>query len=420
MNCMPRPISRAELLAVLLVIAAAMFTGLSAVPFHPDESHWIGLSAPFEAFVAGRFTDPIWQERQDKATNGTITYYVIGAARRAGGFTPDRLNLPWRWFEPHEVNLAEGRVPEPRLLWWGRAGVTSAAIGGIFVIFILWRRAAGRPAAYLWLALVLVNPYLRLVLRRAMNEGVLLLLLALAAWAASRALPHVDRPAGAPGARRRAFAWLVAAAVAAGLAAQTKLNGSLAVPGMMVAAALAAVRSPLGWGGRIRRAGLAGLLLAAVSFATFVGTNPSMWPDPIRDSVRSLRARAQTVRAQLLRPGARQLDGAPGRARIVATRVFSDYALVPLPVAGPILFLIGSGLAGAGLLGWLRRANENDALVLLVIIGAGVSVPMLFTPLDWERYYFLPVFFFGLPTVMGAEWLARRAWRPLSAARSGK
>jgi hypothetical protein len=414
------PISRVEHVAVLLVITAAMFTGLSAVPFHPDESHWIGLSAPFEAFVTGHFTDPIWQQRQDKATNGTITYSVIGAARRAGGFTPDRLNPPWQWRATDEENVAEGRVPEPRLLWWGRAGVTAAAIAGIFVTFMLWRRAAGPSAACLWLALVLVNPYLRMVLRRAMNEGVLLLLLALAAWATTRAVPHLGRPARAPGARSRAVAWLVAAAVAAGLAAQTKLNGSLAVPGIMLVAALAAARSPLSWRGRIRRVSLAGLLIAVVSYAAFVGTNPSMWPDPFRDSVRSIRARAETVRAQSLQPNARDLAGVPGRARIVATRVFRDYALVPLPVASSILFLIGSGLAGAGLLGWLRRAGGDDALVSLVVIGAGVSVPMLFTPLDWERYYLLPVFFFGLPTVNGVDWLARRVWQSLSAARGRK
>ena len=198
---------RVEAVVVLAVITAAFYTGLDRVRFHTDESAWIGLSATFEAFFTGRFRDPIWQERQDKLVVAPVTLYVTGAARRIGGFPPERLNLPWRWSAPYEVNAAEGRVPEPRLLWWGRAGVTTAAIVGIFVFFALLLRAAGRPAAYAWLALALVNPYLRETLRRAMNEGALLCFLALVTWATARALPHLDRPADAPGIRRKALAW---------------------------------------------------------------------------------------------------------------------------------------------------------------------------------------------------------------------
>jgi len=399
---------RAEALVVLAVIAAALYTGLDRVPFHIDESHWIGLSAPFEAFFSGRFSDPIWQERQDKAVNATVTYYAIGAARRIGGFPPDRLNRPWRWFASEEENIAEGRMPEPQLLWWARAGVTTAAIVALFVFFRLLSRVAGRPAAYGWLALALVNPYLRETLRHAMTEGVLLLFLALVIWAAARALPHLDRSPDAAGARARAAAWLVIAAVAAGLAAQTKLNGSLAVPGIVIVTALAAVRAPGPWGRRVRRAALASALVAGVSWGTFIGANPTLWPDPVRETVRTVRARVEVTRDQSRLPDGRGLTGKPRRADIVLTRVFSDYALVPLTIAGPVLFVAGVTAAAAGLIGWMRRANQNHALVSLLVVGATVSVPMLLTPLDRPRLYMLPVFFFGLATAVGLAWLAGR------------
>ena len=376
---------RAEAIVVFAVIAGALCTGLDRVPFHVDESHWIGLSAPFEAYFSGRFSDPIWQERQDKAVNATVTYYVIGAARRIGGFPPERLNRPWRWFAPEEANIAEGRMPEPRLLWWARAGVTTAAIVALFVFFRLLLRAAGRPAAYVWLALALIDPYLRDTLRHAMNEGVLLCFLALVIWATSRALPYLDRSPDAPGARVRAAAWLVIAAVAAGLAAQTKTNGSLAVPGILVVTALAAVRAPGPWGRRLRRVGLASALVAGVSWGTFIGANPTLWPDPVRETVRTVRARAEVTRDQSRLPDGRGLTGKPHRARIVLTRVFSDHALVPLTIAGPILFVAGMIAAVAGLVGWMRRANQNHALVSLLVVGATVSVPMLLTPLDRPR-----------------------------------
>ena len=409
---------RAEAIVVFAVIAGAFFTGLDRVPFHVDESHWIGLSAPFEAFFSGRFSDPIWQERQDKAVGATVTYYVIGAARRIGGFPPERLNRPWRWFASEEENIAEGRMPEPQLLWWARAGVTTAAIVALFVFFRLLSRAAGRPAAYAWLALALVNPYLRETLRHAMTEGVLLLFLALVIWAASRALPHLDRSPDAPGARARAAAWLFAAAVAAGLAAQTKLNGSLAVPGMVIVTALAAVRAPGPWGRRVRRAALASALVAGVSWGTFIGANPTLWPDPVRETIRTVRARVEVTRVQERLPDGRGLTGKPRRADIVLTRVFSDHALVPLTIAGPVLFVAGVTAAVAGLVGWMRRASQNHALVSLLVVGAIVSVPMLLTPLDRPRLYMLPVFFFGLATAAGLAWLAGRVRQAVRGARA--
>ncbi len=400
-----------ESIIVLAVVAAAFYPGLAGLTFHVDESHWIGLSAPFEAFVGGRFSDPIWQTRQDKATNATVTYYVIGAARRLGGYTPDRLNRPWRWFIPREVNVAEGRMPEPGLLWWSRAGVTTTAIVAMWVFFILLRRAAGRPTAYAWLALALVSPYMRVTLRHAMNEGVLLCFVALATYATSRALPHLDRAADAPGARRRAAAWLAAGAVAAGIAAQTKLNGSLAAAGMMAVAALAALRVPEHWAARARRAGLAALLIGGVSFTTFVAANPSLWPDPARESVRAVRARAAMTKAQLQQSDRRRLNGTPGRASIVLGRVFADHAIVPLRAAGPILFAVGAGVAIAGLFAWARRRHQNHALASLVAIGAAMSLPMLFTPLDWARFYMLPVVYFGMATTAGLVWTAGRIRR---------
>jgi hypothetical protein len=402
-----------ESFIALAVIAAAFYPGLSGLTFHVDESHWIGLSAPFEAFACGRFSDPIWQERQDKAINATVTYYVIGAARRIGGYSPDRLNQPWRWFIPREVNVAEGRVPDPGLLWWSRAGVTTMAVVALWVLFILLRGAADRPTGWTWLALALVSPYLRDGLRHAMNEGVLLCWIAIATYATFRASPHLDRSAGAPGARRRAGAWLAAGAIAAGLAAQTKLTGALAAAGMIAVVVLASLRVPGGWAARSRRAGVAALLIGALSFATFVAANPSMWPDPVRASVRTVRARAEVTRAQWQLPDGRGLSGKPGRATIILRRVFADHALVPLRAAGPILFVAGAGAAIAGLFAWTRRRHHNHALASLVVIGVVVSFPMLLTPLDRPRFYLLPVVYFGMATTAGLVWTAGRVGRHL-------
>jgi hypothetical protein len=103
---------------------------------------------------------------------------------------------------------------------------------------------------------------------------------------------------------------------------------------------------------------------------------------------------------------------------VIPKRVFHDYALLPKTWAGVSLTLVGAVLAIGQLRRWLVRSNDNHALVALAVIGAAVSAPILFTPLDWGRFYLLPVYFFGFPTVMGADWLGRRLWAALNAARA--
>jgi len=120
--------------------------------------------------------------------------------------------------------------------------------------------------------------------------------------------------------------------------------------------------------------------------------------------VRSIRARAEVTRAQVQLSNGRRLSGTPGRVTIVLTHVFADYALVPLRVAGPVLFAAGTGAAITGLVAWVRRRRQNHALASLVTIGAAVSLPMLLTPLDRPRFYMLPVICFGMATVAGLVW----------------
>jgi hypothetical protein len=411
------PIGRVERLAVLLVITAMMFTGLSAVRFHPDESHWIGLSAPFEAFFTGRVLDPIWQTREDRYMTAPMTFYVVGAARRLGGWTPDALNKPYDFNRPYSLNLADGRVPVPGLLAWSRRGVTATAVIGLYVSFVVFARAAGRPAAYVWLGLALVSPYLREALRRAMNEGVLLAALALVIWATFRLLAELDQP-HAQWRQWRLVGWLVLAGGAAGLAAQTKLNGAIAGFGVLAVMIMASVRYPMSARRRARYLVLGAVILAGSETAVFFASNPALWPYPPREIVRVVRTRRQVMTAQTMRAGDAVLRTVSDRARVIPARVFHDYALVRNTWAGALLAFVGAVITLRQVRRWLARQNDNHAAVALAVVGAVVSAPAFATPLDWGRYYLLPVFFFGFSTVVGADWVARRAWGALRAARA--
>jgi len=407
---MRKSLERAERLAVLVVIAAALFYHLNKVPFHVDESHWIGLSAPFEAFFQGKVTDPIWQDRRDKYLTATMTYYVIGAARRIGGWSAERLNPPCSFGLSYQEYLAERCVPQPELLWWGRAGVTTTAIAAIFVSFILFERASRRWGAYLWLALTLVNPFLRDVLRHAMSEGVLLGTLALAMWATYRFLRLIGLQQD-NWIRWRSVGWIALAGIASGLAAQTKINGGMAVPGVLLVALMASFRFPMAWKRRCVLLSLAATILAACAAVAFVGTNPTLWPHPARETLRVVRARAQVMEAQIARSGNLALPTFSERIRVVPKRVFYDDAILPGMYPTILFFLVGMVWTALTLGRWLRKEHENHALVVLTVVGMVVSVPALFTPLDWPRYYVLPVFFSSFQVVLGIHVLACCIWR---------
>jgi hypothetical protein len=414
---MRHAIGRVERVIVFAVIAAAMFTSPDAPRFHPDESHWIGLSAPFEAFFTGRFADPIWATQQDKYLNAPMTFYVIGAARRLGGWSPDALNATWIYGRPYAENLAAGRVPPPELLIWSRRGVTAAAVVAIFVSVLLFARAAGRPAAYLWLGLALVNPYLREHLRRAMNEGVLLAALALVMWAAWRLLVELDRPQDSWH-RWKLAGWTALAGGAAGLAAQTKLNGAAAGLGILAVLVMAAIRHHAPARRRARGLVLGVIILVSAQSLAFLASYPTLWPYPPREVVRIVRARAQMMTLQSRNNPDRSLDTLSERLRVVPRRVLYDDALLPQVWAGALLALAGVVVTIGRLRDWLARRSDSHAIVALAVVGASVSAPVFMTPLDWPRYYLLPAYFLGFATVLGADWAARRAWRFLSAARA--
>jgi hypothetical protein len=122
--------------------------------------------------------------------------------------------------------------------------------------------------------------------------------------------------------------------------------------------------------------------------------------------------------AQTMRAGDAVLRTVSDRARVIPARVFHDYALVRNTWAGALLAFVGAVITLRQVRRWLARQNDNHAIVALAVIGAVVSAPALLTPLDWRRYYLLPVYFLGFPTVMAADWLVRRAWQSLSAARA--
>jgi hypothetical protein len=400
-----RPIREAA--AALAVIGLTLFFRLDAVPFFVDESCKVGYSALFEAFAGGRFDDPVWQAREEKYLNPVLTYYVIGAARRLGGYDAARLNAPWDFRQTDADNVRLGRVPEPSLLWWSRAGVTAAAGAGLFGLFLLLTRATARWVACVWLAGALASPYLRTALRQALNEGVLIATVALTLWALERALGALERR-DAPSLNWPAVGWTAVAGAGAGLSAQTKLNGGTVALGVWMVLLLASVRKPGGLGARAPALALGTLVLAVSAAGTFIGTNPSLWHDPLRDSARMVRARVEIMQAQVIEYPDDAIGGVLERLARVPPRVLHPDVPLPAGAAFAVLFGLGCAVSARALARWLRGDDDGShARIALTVAGLVVAAPGLLAPLDWSRYYVLPAIFASLQMAFGLEWTAR-------------
>lgn len=403
-----------EGLLILLVLTAAYFTGLDKVKFHPDESHWIGLSEPYEKFTSGYFEREYWQSLPMTYVNPVMTYYVIGMARQVGGYAPQELNQAYEFTKSYEENLVDGRIPEPGLLWWARAAVTVCSILALFLAFVLFKQAAGRPLAYTWLAFALVNPYLREMLRRAMNEGVLLLFIMLGLWLGYKALLHFTADEFSFK-NYRFLAYLIFSGIAAGLAAQTKINGGMLVFGLWAAFAAASLRKPEELKIRCWQVSLVGILLAIASLTAYIGTNPSLWGNPVSVLGKVVGGRIRLMEIQAANQGNQRMVTIEGRFAALSSQIFSDNAIFPSMLPNGFFFVAGAILGVKKMRDWTKGSSQNHALVILLVVGTLISLPAFASPMDWPRYFLLPSFFFGLVSMLGlgliVGWLRREVGR---------
>jgi 4-amino-4-deoxy-L-arabinose transferase-like glycosyltransferase len=410
------------------VLTAVYLSGLGDVPFHPDESQWIATSHYYEKFINGNIASPEWQAYPWTLTQPPLTRYAIAVGRLAGGFSANELNAPWLFRQEWETNVAEGRMPEPALLWWSRLPMAVTAVGcGVLLIFIA-RAIGGRLAGWVMLLLFVLTGYYGEQLRRAMGEALLLclmLLAVLAAYAAGRSWPRLVQMEAMRGREwLRPLAWLLLLALFAGLAGAVKLNGLVLVGGGMVLTGL------LAWKGRQRPfawlfavVGLIGLPLLA--FWLFTAVNPAAYAHPWPHLVAMVEFRAEEIAKQQANApyASLPLADVPKRIRVVPDSTLS-YA-VPWPGGAAVKVLMGLlALGGLGLMlalawEWWRNGNlangraPDMSLAVLLMLGV-VALPALLTPLDWDRYYLPLVVLASLGTAVCLAALSSRLWVQLT------
>lgn len=380
------------------------------VDFNPDESDWIYTSAYLEALLTQGYKSPVWKEFYWTLTQPPLTRYIIALGRRAGGYGLTDLNTPWDFKVDTATNIALGNMPNPGLLWWSRMPMAILAAFSGLGLFLLVSAAANRMAGYIVVGLFLLNHPLLTMLNQAMSEGPLLASITLATLAGIWACRSWQTIAlGTYQSFRTllpAFMRFVGMGIASGLAGAAKLNGLLMAAAGAGLCVLVALAHPgqLPRPARLTFAIRTSVALCLVAELIFVALNPYLYPDPFTRTGRMFKFRAQAIQAQeALYPDSR-IEGPQARVTIVGNRIFQDYVAFRFPGA-----LVINGLLTLMGLWWLirdawlglRRDGQVRPSTVILLVGAITAAPSLLTPLDWDRYYLLPIVFCTLCIAIG-------------------
>lgn len=389
-----------EFLIIVGLLGAVFFVDLPQTAFHADENMWINQSSHLEDFFNGNFA--AFGERKYYAlTMPTITEYVVGVSRRAGGYSPKRLPEIWDWEKTYDENKAARRIPTPRLLWWSRLLPALLGMTAILVTFYLLKDAFHARIGYLWLVLTITNAWLITALQRAMGEAPLLFFIVIAMLTASLAVRAFNRQA-----MRASLFWIVLFGIFTGLAGQTKSNGlGMLGLGLIILLWLTVRCSPIQrW--RFLTMGLTGLMLA--TFVAFVGTNPFLWSNPIAKTVQTFQYRIEVMNGIQAQSFPKiVIHGWNEAVQIFVTQTFKNLASIKFPNSEYLLMILtGFGLILLFSQTWstLTGKQVNPSALSIFLMGLFMSIPSLFTPLNIDRYYFLPVYFVSILIVVGFDW----------------
>jgi 4-amino-4-deoxy-L-arabinose transferase-like glycosyltransferase len=376
--------------------------GLRSAPYNPDESQWIATSSDFEAYVSGDFSSPVWNESYWTNTQPPLPRYLIGLGRRMGGLGVADLNNPWDWQKNYQTNIAAGNMPSQALLWWSRLPMEILGAAAIFTGFILLKRFTGRLAGYIWVGLCLLSAYLPETLGRAMGEAPLLACIAGSLLIAYQLLQVSDnRALKKPD---KLYIYFLLLGISIGLAESSKLNGLSAIAAAFMLVLIIGARMKQTRTMKIRFGLISILIVSISSQLTFIILNPYLWKDPLITTKTMFYNRVFEMRGQMNSYTDARIQGFDQHIKVGTMRIFQSYSSVHLDGVlwiNLILFLIGLTFLIVKTVQYLKYLHPNPASAAILVVGAATSLPSLFTPLDWDRYYLLPVYFSTLAITVG-------------------
>lgn len=382
---------------------------LSKVPIHGDETTHISTSYYFESFLFGPSAKHPWITDYWLMTMPLVPRYIIGLSRWLAGYGLDRLNTTsWDWKLTTEANILTSAMPSPGLLWWSRFPMALLAIGSMLIIYAWLHKSFGRFSAYLWVIFCTVNAYLLLTLRRALSESPLVFFAVITMIMMVLTCYVFDLYRIGKACKWHIFGCGVALGVCAGLSTAAKLNGvaTIFAIGLMIIYYLRGLNVPIHL--KILCSISAIALISFVALAVFVALHPHTWQSPVQITWAMFVQRANEMSGQVRDTVTYNLSRLNRKIEIVPMRVLNDYASLKISDNKPINIAINGIVAMCSLIFLQKKLRAepqanitSHSIVVIFAMGFVMGVPALFTPLDWDRYYIMPIFFLTILSTIG-------------------
>ena len=166
------------LIAICLILLLIYFSGVSGIPFHPDESTQLAMSADFETLLKQpglliwNSSQPAESPQTYRLLDAPLTRYLLGFGRALASLPPP--SGFWDWSKDWQANLDQGAYPDIRTLLAGRLAISFLFPFSLLFLYLSARGIGGRIAGYSAIILLGLNALVLLHARRAMAEGPLL------------------------------------------------------------------------------------------------------------------------------------------------------------------------------------------------------------------------------------------------------
>src|SRR5512139_2210760 len=132
--------------------------GVARVPFHPDESTNLFMSADLDVLLSNP-TSMAWEATKGvelrqhyRMIDAPITRYLLGLGRSIAGLPA--LPADWNWGISWENNRQAGGLPDDRLLWAGRLAITLLLPFSLLFSYLIGRRMDGEASGLLSVVLL--------------------------------------------------------------------------------------------------------------------------------------------------------------------------------------------------------------------------------------------------------------------------
>ena len=126
---------------ILFLLTLILFSMSVPNPMHSDESIFIFTSLYLEKTLQLDLSEPAWDISFFTLCATMLPRYFIGASRYIAGYDIEQLNEPYNIAISPEENLAQGRVPEPGLLFASRIPMIIFTIFALMFFYLLLKRS---------------------------------------------------------------------------------------------------------------------------------------------------------------------------------------------------------------------------------------------------------------------------------------